>query len=174
MPINSGPTWKRFFAVTEYKAPAPYPVDKPIVFLAGTIDMGNSADWQKEFVEMVDSKFLTILNPRRDDWDSSWKQDIDDVQFYEQVSWELAGLEEADAIVMYLAPGSASPISLLELGLFAKSKKMIVICPEGFYRKGNVDIVCHTYGVTQVNSIREAAMMVYIITQKAQEILNDV
>lgn len=155
--------------MTEYKAPAAYPLDKPIVFLAGTIDMGDSVDWQKEFVEMVDDEFLTILNPRRDDWDSSWKQEISDPQFYEQVNWELAGLEEADAIIMYLAPGSASPISLLELGLFAQRKKMIVVCPEGFYRKGNVDIVCQRYGVTQVRSVREAAMIVYVALQGAKE-----
>jgi hypothetical protein len=48
---------------------------------------------------------------------------------------------------MYFDPNTLSPISLLELGLHAKSGKLIVCCPEGFYRKGNVDIVCQNFGI---------------------------
>ncbi len=51
-------------------------------------------------------------------------------------------LEAADIVVMYLAPGTKSPISLLELGLCAHSGKLKVCCPEGFWRRGNVEIVC--------------------------------
>jgi hypothetical protein len=32
---------------------------------------------------------------------------------------------------------------------------MIVCCPEGFWRKGNVDIVCSRYNVQQVQNIEE-------------------
>ena len=56
---------------------------------------------------------------------------------------------------MNFDPSSKSPITLLELGLFAKSSKIIVCCPEGFWRKGNVDIVCERYGVKTVNTINE-------------------
>jgi hypothetical protein len=48
---------------------------------------------------------------------------------------------------MYFDPNTKSPISLLELGLFAQSKKLIVCCPRGFWRKGNVDITCDRYGI---------------------------
>ena len=30
---------------------------------------------------------------------------------------------------------------------------MVVCCPEGFYRKGNVDIVCNRYGVTMAKDV---------------------
>jgi hypothetical protein len=30
-----------------------------------------------------------------------------------------------------------------------------VVCPEGFWRKGNVDVVCHKFGITQVDTIDE-------------------
>jgi hypothetical protein len=43
----------------------------------------------------------------------------------------------------------------LELGLHARDGKLIVLCPEGFWRKGNVDIVCEKYGVKQVESFEE-------------------
>ena len=48
---------------------------------------------------------------------------------------------------MYFSPETKSPISLLELGLYATSGKMIVCCPDGFWRKGNVEIVCEKYEI---------------------------
>src|SRR3546814_4292495 len=56
-----------------------------------------------------------------------------------------AALESAAIIVMLLAPGSQSPISLLETGLHARGGKLILLCPEGFWRKGNVDITAERY-----------------------------
>jgi len=123
------------------------------IFLAGSIDMGETEDWQEKlWQELKDDYDVTIYNPRRNDWDSSWKQDIDNPEFNEQVNWELNHQKNADIIAMYFAPESKAPISLLELGLFADTGKMIVCCPEGFYRKGNVDIVCKKYGVEEVDN----------------------
>ncbi len=51
---------------------------------------------------------------------------------------------------MYFDPDGKAPISLLELGLHARGGKMVVCCPEGFWRKGNVEIVCERYGVEMV------------------------
>jgi hypothetical protein len=63
------------------------------------------------------------------------------------VEWELDMLDAADIVVMYLAAGTKSPISLLELGLYARSGKLKVCCPEGFWRRGNVEVVCRRYRV---------------------------
>ena len=54
------------------------------------------------------------------------------------------------------APGSKSPITLPELGLFAKSGKLHVVCTEGFYRYDNVRITCSKYGVPVYASLTEA------------------
>ena len=54
---------------------------------------------------------------------------------------------------MYLAPETKSPISLLELGLHAAGGKMIVVCPEGFWRKGNVEIVCSRHNIPMYEDI---------------------
>lgn len=126
------------------------------IFLAGSIEMGKAENWQDKIKELLKNKRIQLLNPRRDDWDSSWVQSKDNPQFREQVEWELEAQEKVDIIIMYFDPQTKSPISLLELGLFAKSGKMIVVCPEGFWRKGNVDIVCERYGVKQVKSLEEA------------------
>ena len=124
------------------------------VFLAGSIEMGKAEDWQKKIVEALKDKPFTFLNPRRDDWDSSWEQKITNTQFKEQVTWEMDGLESADIIALYFDPETKSPISLLELGLHAIDK-IIVVCPEGFWRKGNVDIVCERFDIKQVDTIEE-------------------
>ncbi len=55
------------------------------IFLAGSIEMGKAIDWQSEVVNALADTDLTLLNPRRADWDSSWVQSIDNAQFREQV-----------------------------------------------------------------------------------------
>lgn len=125
------------------------------VFLAGSIEMGEAEDWQARVSRELDADELVILNPRRDEWDATWEQSIDNPLFREQVEWELTALELSTMIVMYFAPGSKSPITLLELGLFASTGKLVVCCPDGFWRKGNVDIVCGRYNVPQVAAIDE-------------------
>jgi len=144
-----------------YKAPEQYPKlgnDKIYIFLAGSIEMGKAEDWQTKITEFVDKNHpdAHLLNPRRDDWDSSWEQTIKNKQFREQVEWELDALDEADVIVMHFDPKTKSPISLLELGLHANTgKKMVVSCPDGFWRKGNVEIVCNKYNIPLYNSMDE-------------------
>jgi nucleoside 2-deoxyribosyltransferase-like protein len=130
------------------------------VFLAGSIDMGKARDWQSEVTAALSQLPLTVFNPRRKDWDSSWEQKATNAKFKEQVEWELQRLEEADVIALYFEAGSMSPISLLELGLHARSRKLIVYCPEGFYRKGNVDVTCGRYGVPVVESVEEFVLEV--------------
>ncbi len=134
----------------EIKPPYTLPLN---IFLAGSIEMGNAENWQEKIVTKFEDKGYIFLNPRRDDWDSSWEQKIDNPQFKEQVKWELNALDSSDVIIMYFDPNTKSPISLLELGLHAKSRKLIVCCPEGFWRKGNVDIVCERYGIPTANTI---------------------
>jgi hypothetical protein len=125
------------------------------VFLAGSIEMGACEDWQTPLGEYLLEKEFNVFNPRRTDWDSSWIQSVENPQFFQQVSWELNALEKCNIIFMYLDPNTKSPISLLELGLHANSKKLHIVCPEGFYRKGNVDAICIAYNIPMYKSIEE-------------------
>lgn len=114
------------------------------IFLAGTIDMGNSSDWQMELLDIfsrMDGRYI-LFNPRQENWDASRPGEMD-----YQVRWELDHLEEADMIIMYILGTSRSPISLLEMGLHARSGKMHVICEKDFYRHDNVRITCEYYDV---------------------------
>lgn len=114
------------------------------IFLAGTIDMGDSIDWQQDITDKIGDRSAYIFNPRRTEWDSSWQQNIHEKQFVDQVTWELDNLEQSDIIVINILGTSKSPITLLELGLFIgrTDKKIFVCVGEDFYRKGNIDIVC--------------------------------
>ena len=128
----------------------PFPVidkwPRPWLFLGGSIEMGKAVDWQQELIRRLGELDGTILNPRRSE------QSIDNPQFSQQVSWELAAQEDADIIAFWFVPGTKSPITLLELGLFHQKPKMLVGCPDGFWRKGNVDIVCRRYGILERES----------------------
>lgn len=127
---------------------------KKSIFLAGSIEMDKAINWQKKCEEQLEAKYI-LFNPRRDAWDNSWEQSIDNPQFKEQVIWELNGLEKADIIIMFFAGNTKSPISLLELGLFAQSGKLKVVVEEGFWRKGNVDIVCEKYNIQQFKNLEK-------------------
>jgi hypothetical protein len=128
------------------------------VFLAGSIEMGLAEDWQARAEELLKDTNWTVLNPRRDDWDSSWTSSIDNPQFVEQVEWELDHLKLADKVIFYFVPDTSAPITLLELGGLAMSqpKKCCVVCPQPYWKKGNVDVVCKKYGVKQVETLEEA------------------
>ncbi len=134
------------------------------VFLAGTIDMGNSVNWQQKFIDQANIETMLdnviVFNPRRASWDHSWTQSIDNVQFSEQVNWELDAMENADVILLFLEGNSKSPISMMELGLFADSGKLMVCCGDGFWRKGNVDIVCKRKGIEQYHTLDELSAAV--------------
>jgi len=138
------------------KAPHPIPPHLKSVFLCGSIEMGAAVNWQKTVGERLSSAGLVVLDPRRDDWDSSWVQCASNPQFREQVEWELACLELATVILCYFDPETKSPITLLELGLHAQSGRMVVVCPDGFWRRGNVDLTCRRYGVPMYSSIETA------------------
>lgn len=137
-------------AVRIVKPPTPIPdvAGARYVFLAGSIEQGKAVDWQTDVERaLADIDDLVVLNPRRDDWDASWNQSIDDPQFRGQVDWELEGMERSAVVAMYFAPDTKAPITLLELGLNARAGTLIVTCPDGFWRKGNVDVVCARYGI---------------------------
>lgn len=128
-----------------------YPHNRSI-FLAGTIDMGDSINWQNSFVNLLRPYEGIIYNPRRDDWDNSWNKHSFKLQ--EQIRWELEAMEMADIILYNFLPDSKSPISLLELGLYARdmAKKIIVCCPDEFYRSTNIKSVCEKYFIELVQT----------------------
>jgi hypothetical protein len=144
----------------------PAAIATPSLFLAGSIEMGRASPWQQTVEAVFQHSDITILNPRRDDWDATWLQERTNPQFQAQVDWELDAQERADVILMYFDPNTQAPITLLELGLFARTGKLVVCCPAGYWRKGNVDIVCARYAIPQVPSLPDLCAYATTAMQK--------
>lgn len=140
------------------------------VFLAGSIEMGVAEDWQHRFANHFKDMNITFLNPRREEWDNSWVQSIDNKMFRDQVEWELNGLVASDFVAMYFDPKTKSPISLLELGLMAHTSKIFVCCPDEFYRRANVEIVCSRFNISMYN---DWEMFIDVLEHKFKNVLRN-
>jgi membrane glycosyltransferase len=131
------------------------------IFLAGTTSPTGEPDWRETLTEALLGLSITINNPKRDDWDSTWKEDFSDHRWAEQVEWELEMQDKADVIVVFFHGISPAPISLLELGLCVRSGKAIVCALQGYSKRGNVEAVCRRYGAKFVSSeqdLKDAVM----------------
>ena len=133
------------------------------VFLAGTIDNGDSLNWQdKTIIELINLGFnCDIYNPRVEHWNPNATKE--EVEY--QIKWEQNHLDNADLIVMVLLDDSKSPISLLELGLYAKSKKIVVFCTTNFYRWDNVRLTCDKYNIELIQDLNPLIIANKIISK---------
>lgn len=154
--------------MTEIKAPNKYDLKEYnlSIFLTGSIEQGKATRWQKQAVEYFkDDEDILLLNPRRDDYDKNQEQSIDNPYFKEQVAWELDAQDNCNVILMYFDPKTKSPITLLELGLYALKFEIYVCCPKEYWRRGNVEIVCERYEIPffeDLNSMLEAIRENYL------------
>ena len=124
-------------------------IARPSVFLAGSIENGKAEDWQAEFVEQFKDQEGTIINPRRADWDPAMSA-YRHPELIRQIQWEMRSLAHVDVIFMYFAPGTVSPISLLEQGWFGYTRgpaRMVTVCPPEFFRATNVEVFCKEVGI---------------------------
>lgn len=150
-----------------YRAPAAVTAIRGrSVFLAGSIQ-GGPDPWQAQVARRLRGP-ATVFDPRRDDWDASWVQRASDGRFAAQTAWELDQQARADVVAFYLDPATEAPVSLLELGLAVRrpGKDVVVCCPDGFERKGNVEIVCERMKVPLVETLER---LVQWIEEKLQQ-----
>lgn len=126
------------------------------VFLAGTTSKVDTADWRENLSSSLSKHPITIYNPYRADWDSAWREDVNFAPYREQVLWELDKQAKADLVVVYFHPATQAPVSLLEFGLSAEVPgKVIAVCPEGYWKRGNVQVVSQKFGVELLDDIEE-------------------
>ena len=135
------------------------------VFLAGPTEI----DWRTPFLATLRGLFLagetprpsvTVYDPFQPKWDGSWREDLGDDRFRAQVEWELERQDRATAVAVFFHGDSKAPVSLLELGLCARSGKAVVGCDERYWKRGNVQAVCQRYGVPMADSLGGLAALV--------------
>ncbi|PNY26091.1 Uncharacterized protein TCAP_03973 [Tolypocladium capitatum] len=127
------------------------------IFLGGTTSATPSGDWRQRLAASLAAHPVALLNPRRADWDATWREDLSDPRWAEQVAWELDMQERADVLVFLLHAVSDAPVSLLELGLCVNDpgKRVVVCALDGYPRRGNVEAVCRRYGRELVRTEEE-------------------
>lgn len=128
------------------------------VFLAGTIEQGNSRDWQKiAFDKIMYNENIAIISPRRDDWDAKWVQKISNNDFVTQVLWEQEAIKRATHVLFNFEPET---ISLISMGEFfqciALNKNMVVCCPEEYRGYGNISVMCAANNVSLYHTLDQA------------------
>jgi len=130
--------------------------DRMSVFLGG-----GMTDWRAKTIEYLKDTEVTVVDPTWVDWDSSWTATMSNAHFRERVEWELEAQEICDMKVFCFEESTKAPVSMLELGLSTLfdatdwAKTTLVYCDEGFWKKGNIDIVCWKFGMQSVGSLEE-------------------
>jgi len=141
----------------------------PVVFLAGSIDEGRAEAWQDRAIEALADLDVIVLNPRRERWNPELRQDVDEPEFAAQVDWELDGIEDADVVLFHFSPGGQAPITLLEIGYaVASSKRIVVSCPEGYWRRGNVQVLCRRSSIPVQADLESAVTIMRTLVDGAR------
>jgi hypothetical protein len=130
------------------------------VFLAGSIEMGEAIQWQQHMANFLHHLPLAVHNPRRGMWNNAVESQAKDKDFRAQVVWELSALESSSVICFFFDKNTRSPVTMMELGLWAHSGKVVVCCHHDFWKAGNVHLVCERYKIPYVESFAELVPLV--------------
>ena len=140
------------------KPPAPLPAVAPFksVFLSGSMDLRESVPWRSRFADELEG-FL-IFDPTQIDFDDTWGTRFADQRFRGLVEWEVRAMLLSNLVAVNFCEHLQSPITLFELGLMATrgpDRRVAVHCPERFWKKGRVEIVCAMFGIYQAASLED-------------------
>lgn len=138
------------------------------IFLAGSIDNGKASLWAHDVQQALNVfEYVTLFNPRRDNWNTSLVTRASNETFNQQVNWELDNLDGCDIPFFYFEAGSVSPITLQEIGFIIGSRrgdmtaltayvhKPVVVCPVKYWRRGNVEVMCARHEVQVYDELEE-------------------
>jgi hypothetical protein len=127
------------------------------LFLAGSIEMGRAIQWQQCMADHLKDLPITICNPRRKGWLDPKKvpAKVYEASMQQQVQWELSALENVSVICFFFDHATTSPVTMLELGLWAASGKVVVSCHDSFHKAPNVHITCERYNIPCCRSFKE-------------------
>lgn len=117
------------------ECPEVYTGNDTSLFLAGGITW--CSDWQQEMISKLWSFPLTLLNPRRKNFDIT-----NPLMEREQIAWEHEHLEKATMISFWFPPETLCPITLFELGKYLKEvdKILFVGVDDDYQRKRDLEI----------------------------------
>lgn len=135
--------------IKPYKNIAYREIGKKSIYLAGSVDGEN---WRSFLDKELSNMNYIVFNPLIDKKED-YVESLTNPQFCQQKLWESTCMAKSDYIVFYFNPNTKASISLLELGLWVREKPMVVCCPEGYWKKGDVDYVCQSFDIPQVEGL---------------------
>lgn len=147
---------------TLWRSPALLPdkITGPSVFLGGSIEMGRAELWQPRVAPRFLDAGISVLDPRRDDWDADLPHDpTPGSPFEQQVSWELDSIiDRVDLVFFRICGGETTAIiSMFEMGVTLEMRKPVVIqADQDYMRYGNIVISARKYGVPVYNDVDAA------------------
>lgn len=119
---------KKVIKMKYIECPNEYQKKEVSVFLAGGIS--NCYNWQQNAIELLKDKDITILNPRRKNFDKK----IPGIE-KEQIEWEHRHLKLADIIMFWFPNETVCPITLYELGTWSSKDKPLFIGVDKKYER---------------------------------------
>ena len=141
-----------------FTAPARIATIRPLLFLGGGIT--GCPDWQSDAIQRLEG--LTrwgLLNPRRDDFDTSNTSNS-----FEQIEWEFDGLRRAALHLFWFPAESDCPITLYELGFslgaayaLGKTPRVRIGVDPGYPRRLDVQVQARlaNYSHPIANNLRD-------------------
>lgn len=137
-------------------APADTQLNGCSLFLAGGIS--NCGDWQSEMIALLAATDLTLLNPRREDFDVSNPSMTE-----AQIRWEYRYLRKASAVLFWFPPETLCPITLFELGgALERNAPVFVGCDPAYARQEDVRV--------QVGLARREVQIVFSVDDLAEQV----
>ena len=121
----------------------------------------------REWVDFDDEYRILLFNPRREKWDSTLTQSIDNSSFLQQVTWEQHHLNIADFRIFYFTKDSKAPITFMELGQMI-TRPGIICCENGFYRTGNLEINAILHGMPIVDNMDALVKYLKVVVSAKQ------
>lgn len=107
---------------------------KAALFLAGSIS--DSWNWQEYIASRLKDTDLVVINPRREFFDTSVKEEAS-----RQIEWEFNHLDRADMVLFWFSHETLAPITLLEYGkMMMTKKKLFVGCDPAYRRKFDIEV----------------------------------
>lgn len=123
------------------------PNSGPKIFLAGSIDGGQASNWRGNVTSYMETSWvevdITLYNPRRVD---EFLPEMEN----ETAVWSMSMLNMADYILLHLTGDGASPISMLELGIFIKDPKLFLSIDDDYSRKEVVEYHYNNFGIQKI------------------------
>lgn len=136
---------------------------KKSLFLAGTIDNGESENWQEVLCTSRLNNWYDIYSPRTNMTPEQYKDPSVGIN---QIEWEQFYINRCDKILFNFLPKSKSPITLMELG-FALGKgtqDIIVVCQPEYWKFLNVERMCKIYKAHLYHNMEDA--LIYLFWNK--------